>query len=138
MPTHSINTSVSTGANTRSSSYEITADGSATREVPIGNAASDFQVDVNIDMSEMKSFLLKADVGMTVKTNSSGTPDDTFTLKAGVPLLWTENSYFSNPLSADVTALYVTNDQGESGELVVEALEDSTPSSTSSSSSSSA
>jgi hypothetical protein len=46
-----------------------------------------------------------------VTTTTGGvSPGNTWSLKAGIPLKWTlQSGYFSNPISADITALYVTN-----------------------------
>lgn len=50
-----------------------------------------------------------ASANCTVKTNSSGSPANTFSLIAGVPFLWdAQSAYFSDPYSADVTTIYVT------------------------------
>jgi hypothetical protein len=46
---------------------------------------------------------------MTVKTNSSGSPANTISLKAGIPLIWRASpGYYSNPFTVDVTSFFVT------------------------------
>ena len=51
-------------------------------------------------------------VNLTLKTNSSGTPQDTITLTAGTPFVWLINSGITDPFAGDVTALFVTNADG--------------------------
>jgi hypothetical protein len=59
----------------------------------------------------LQSVILVSDQDMTVKTNSSGSPDDTISLKANNPLVWSASAaYYTNPFShADVTKFYLTN-----------------------------
>lgn len=45
----------------------------------------------------------------TVKVNSSGSPDVTITLAAGVPYIWTSTCGFASPFTNPITSLYVTN-----------------------------
>jgi hypothetical protein len=44
-----------------------------------------------------------------IETNSSSAPADTFTLKAGCPLVWYADGGLPNPFSVDVTKIYITN-----------------------------
>lgn len=62
-----------------------------------------------IDVSEIQSYFFVADADVTLKTNSSGSPANTITLKAGVPIVFRK----SNPgdaslFTTDVTAFYLT------------------------------
>lgn len=57
----------------------------------------------------LQSFYLVASQDMTIKTNSTGSPGNTWNLKANIPFFWsTSAGYFTNPVSADVTGFYVT------------------------------
>lgn len=62
--------------NTRQS-WDYSLDASATAR----------EIDIPLVRSAVQVLLMVADVDCTVKTNSSGAPDDTKTLKANVPLL---------------------------------------------------
>lgn len=77
---------------------------------------------VSFSSTNLQSLFMLADKDCTVKTNSAGSPANTFNLKAGIPLVWgASDGYFTKPTSADVTALYVTT--GTSATLLkVEAL----------------
>ena len=127
MPTHNINLDWSNGNESLSRKVTITADGEANVVVAVADAASDLAVNIAIDFSALKLLYLVSDQDLTVETNDGTTPDDTLTLKAGKPLLWFEDSGFSNPLSADVTSLHVTNASGTDATLTVKTLQDATP-----------
>lgn len=70
---------------------------------------------VAIDISELKSIFLYADGVLTVKTNDSGSPADTFVFAAsGSVLVYDTNmatidGVAPNPFDVDVTAFYLTN-----------------------------
>jgi len=63
------------------------------------------------DVSQMKSFIVwSAGGNMTVETNNGTTPGNTLTLVDGVEQVWiTGMPTAANPLTVDVTALYITN-----------------------------
>lgn len=64
-----------------------------------------------LDVSQCKALYILSDVDATLKTNSSGAPARTLTLKAGEAIAWvsTYDSDVPNPFgSTDVTALYYT------------------------------
>lgn len=115
------------------SSISYTANGGA---VPIsgvtssasGTSGTEIDVDVpasttnqlftvSIDISELESIFLVTDGALTIKTNDSGTPDDTFVFTANMPLIWvngypTIDGSSQNPFDADVTKMYLTNATG--------------------------
>lgn len=58
--------------------------------------------------ANLQSFYLVADQNCTVKTNSSGTPQDTITLVAGIPYVWSLSSGLTNPFGGNVTTAFLT------------------------------
>lgn len=46
---------------------------------------------------------------VTLKTNSSGAPAQTFTLKPDIASGWHSDSAFANPVTTNITALYASN-----------------------------
>lgn len=59
---------------------------------------------------------------------SGGTgPGDFIDLKAGKPYIWHTDSYFTNKLTVDVTALYLTNASGAASSFQLEVVTDPTP-----------
>lgn len=94
---------------------------------PVGADAVDLEMAIAIHVSAMKTFFMLSETDLTVKTNSTSVPDDTLILKAGVPISWHEKSNHSNPLTADVTKIYVTEDASKADFLTLRVLQDVTP-----------
>ena len=90
----------------------------------------DTEVTVNIDVSALQFLVIYSSVELTIKTNSDSAPDDTFTVLAGKPFLWYDGingEGATNPITADVTAFYIS--KADSGTEVPEILigQDATP-----------
>lgn len=111
------------GATSQSNSY--TASNATAVDESVSANQTNYQINVAIDVSEIESLYIVADQACTLKTNSTSAPDNTISLLAGVPLEWQSNSYYSCPLTADVTKVYITNTTALSFTLRV--LQDSTP-----------
>lgn len=91
------------------------------RDETIADSTTDAQIDFEVDISELRAFGMVASVAMTVKTNSAGSPQETFTLAAGKPVFWVvgETAIFAG----DVTSVFVTNASGDDGQLKLLAAE---------------
>lgn len=126
--THVISQGVTIENRRVAKSIEITAGHkvSINETLAIGTNVS---MPIAIDISQVRSFLICSSTDMTVKTNSSGSPDNTLTLRAGEPYQWYKpnsgTAYDSFKLTADVTVLYLTNAAEAVFEL--EILSDPTP-----------
>ena len=60
-------------------------------------------------VADVVALYIVSSVNVVLKTNSTGAPDDTINLKAGVPLMWVASApYQANPFSADVTEIFIT------------------------------
>ncbi len=96
---------------------------------PIPDGSTDLAVGWgNVDVSEMKGVFMVSDQDLTLKTNSSSTPDDTINLVAGKPYFWSAGLSMPNPLSTDVTGgLFVTNSSGQEANLIIRMGQDPTP-----------
>lgn len=89
---------------------------------PIAADSADLLVDiVDIAIAKVQGIFIGCDQDITVKTNSSGAPDETIVLKAGVPFEWlTGKSAHPNLFGTNLTALYVTSDTaGVAAELTL-------------------
>lgn len=124
---HTLLQRLTVGGVTNDSTQIINAGAQHSLDESIADGATDLEVAFTLDISATKSFMIKADQAMTVKTNDSGSPTDTLSLLAGVPYIWHENSLGTFLLTGDVTALFVTNASGTAGTLTIEALSDPTP-----------
>lgn len=61
-------------------------------------------------VANLQSLFIVADGPLVLKGDSSGSPEETFTLAAGVPLVWTATCGLPNPFAAALdTGFYVTN-----------------------------
>lgn len=86
-----------------------TADGENNRDVVVVAAASNYLIAMVIDVSQLKSLFIVSDKDVTLETNSGGSPADTLTLLANVPVSWYPGCGYACPLGTDVTAIYLTN-----------------------------
>lgn len=125
MPTHTISVQYSGGSTAAvqsRQSYTAGAENNIEEEL---DAGTDQLLAFTADVSQMKSCVLMADVDMTVKTNSSGSPAKTIALVGGQAVIWSSTNGQTNPFgTTDVTALYVTNT--EAGTLTIRTLIDPT------------
>lgn len=64
---------------------------------------------ISVDVSQLISFLIVSSRDLTLKTNSSSSPAQTFSLKAGQGFTWNQDNGTVNPLTVDITDLYFTN-----------------------------
>lgn len=108
-----------TGGATTLSGITATATGTSgtTIDVEVPATTTDQLFTIAIDISELESIFLYTDGALTIETNSSSAPDDTFVFAANKPLCWvngmpTIDAASQNPFDADVTALYLTNASG--------------------------
>ena len=108
-----------------SKKYTGNAQQSISESVP--DSSSDFFVAFSCDVSEIKSIFILSAVDMTLETNDGATPIDTINLKAGIPYIWHTDSYFTNLLGTDVTALYLTTGSVGAGTFQLEVITDPTP-----------
>lgn len=103
------------------------ADGEANRNVTVAGSATNMEVDIGLDVSALQEVYVLSDQDLTLKTNSTGSPDDTLTLTANKPLIWYVGCGWANPLTADVTKFYFTNAGTTPANVKVRTLQDTTP-----------
>jgi hypothetical protein len=92
----------------------------------IPGASTDLLVALALDVSQIQGIYIKCDRDITLETNSGSAPGNTISLKAGKALIWSVNCGFANPLTVDVTALYVTLGSGVAATLEARFLVDPT------------
>jgi hypothetical protein len=125
--THTVSQAIDAGAGAISKSKQYTGSGRVSINETIANAVTDGPINVAIDVSAVKSFLLVSDKDVLIQTNDGTTPDDEISLLAGVPYIWTVDSYDAFLLTVDVTEILVTNASGDTATIQLEALVDATP-----------
>lgn len=82
----------------------------------------------DVDVSEVESLVMLCDRDVAITINDDGSPDATINLKAGKMLVWTSDSYFTNPLgSVDVASFKATLAAGDDASLFISVTQDPTP-----------
>jgi hypothetical protein len=119
------------GQSVSTTTETVSSSGEANISETIPEDATNFVINMAIDISVLKSIFMLASKDMTLYTNddSGGAPDHTIVLKAGQALRWTENSVEASPFAADatdVTDVRVTL-VGAAGTLQIWTLQDATP-----------
>jgi|GEM_PF-3368687 len=121
--THTLQWSYSTPGRTSSQSLSASNEGEDNRDIVVAANATNYQVAYALTVAKCQGFFMVADAAMTVKTNSTSAPDQTFTLAAGVPVAWMTGAG-ACPVTVNVTTLYITSVPG--GNLTILTLIDAT------------
>lgn len=114
-------------AATVAKSTTINSTGVIAVDESIPDASTNLQIALAFDKDELDYFAMVSDKNITVKTNSSSSPANTFTLTAEVMSSWMPGMIFANPFSADVTTIFVTNASGSAARLQIRVMVDVTP-----------
>lgn len=91
-----------------SSVRSFTGDNQLAISQVIPGSTTNLEILAAIDVSKLKMLVMQSDVATVIKTNSSGSPDDTITLAAGVPYTWGDGDYNALLLGTDVASIFVT------------------------------
>jgi hypothetical protein len=86
-------------------------------EKEIADGAANQLISVSVVEGTLVAFALSSTQEVTVKTNSSSSPQETFTLKPGEPVTWINGETTGKPIAGNVTSLYVTNASGQAATL---------------------
>jgi type IV secretory pathway VirB9-like protein len=78
-------------------------------DASIAASTTNESLSFNLTLANLKSVMIYADGALTLKTNSSGSPQETITLAAGQEITWQTGDPGSAPFAGNVTALFVTN-----------------------------
>lgn len=125
--THTHTSLVETGGRQVKASKTYTGGGNPSVSESIADSETDLLVVYAVDVSAIQSIIINSTQDITIKTNSSGAPDETLAIVANASYVWTIDSLFTNELATDITALYVTNSSGAAAQLDIEAITDVTP-----------
>lgn len=126
--THDLGLNWAGGNTSLSSSQTFTGTGEANIVAEtVADSVTDKQVNIAIDVSEIQSIYILSSQDLTLETNNGGAPVDTIALLAGVAYIWHTGSYFTNLLTTDVTALFLTNASGATATFDLRCVYDSTP-----------
>ncbi len=111
-----VSTRIDTAGNSINKEHEYTASDLRYIDYIVPAGSTDLLIPFALAYANLKTFGLQAiwttgltGANATLKTNSSGAPAQTFTLKPNVASGWHADEAFSNPITTNITALYVTN-----------------------------
>lgn len=100
-----------------------TGDGAILEQVAIP-ASTTQEVDLTFAFAKLQAFYLTSDKAVTLKTNSSGSPDETIALVANVPQFYPGGA---NLFGHDVTKIFVVNGVGAVANVEMYFALDTTP-----------
>ncbi len=114
--------------NGESFSETISNESEENLSVVIADSTTDGLVAWTCDVSQLQGLFIYATTEMTIETNDGSSPAQAaFTVgPTSGCMFWTAKIGCINPLTADVTALYVTNASGSEGTLTIKKMEDAT------------
>lgn len=127
MPTHILTQAITIGGETVGGSVTYTVEGEQNVDVTVPAATTHKEVNIDLDVSELDTLVIYSDKTVTLKTNSSGSPDDTLTVTAATPIAWGSASGHACPLTVDVTKIYLTNAGADAATVKIRAGYDATP-----------
>jgi hypothetical protein len=114
--------STTIGEKTFTDSQTYTGSSYSKRTVFVPAGSEDMEEPIAIDVSRVQNFVIRSTRDMIVEGNSGTLPDFSFTLHAGVAMVWNAKAYFDLPLTDDVTSLFLTNFSGYDAEVEIEVL----------------
>lgn len=107
--THTIGHTYKTDAGQVSStSWSYADDTEINVDSAVPASTTNKQVDVAVTVANIKSVCIYSDQALTVKTNSTGSPQETITLKAREAVIYSADTGTA-PFAGNVTAMYLTN-----------------------------
>ena len=120
MPIITLQSLVSGGPSAIRGAFSIDCDEILYIEKVIPADSIDLELLFGVDLSTMEFAFMLCDGTVTVRTNDSGTPQETFNLFANVPYQWmTGNPTAHKPFSNDITGFYITEGSGTDRNLAL-------------------
>lgn len=123
---HVLTLNWSRNGETISQQVTVTSDGEDNRDIVLAGNATNVLVAMVIDVSQLQEIYILSDYDCVLKTNSSGSPDQTLNIAGGKPFMWVTGSGITNPLTTDVTSVYLTNSSANSNTVRIRSSIDST------------
>lgn len=96
-------------------------------DVSIPSTTTDLHAIFNLLIAQMTDLFIVSDKDVTIQTNDGTSPDDTITLLADKPFCWYLGCGIANPITADITDLYITNAGGAAALVKIRSGYDATP-----------
>lgn len=122
--THTITLTWQKGSETLTKSVAYTYPAEKNLDLTIPTGTTNKFIAVAWVTANLKSYYLVSDQNVTIKTNSSGTPQETINLVAGNPITFRFDDGRGALFAGSVTGLYVSNASGATAAITQRALED--------------
>lgn len=121
--THTLGTTYRTGSGTIASiSASYTGEGEVDLDTTVALSTTNKEFDIQFIKTDVISMIMFSDKAVTIKTNSSGSPSDTISLAAGMPLVWNTDVPTAIPLAGPVSKIFVTNATANAAALKIHIL----------------
>ena len=111
-----------TGATTISASVALTGSEELNLDFSLAANTTNQQEALAFTKTLLQSVFVYSDQNITIKTNSTSTPQDTLTINAGDPLVWDVNCGLAEPFAGNVTTAYFTNSNATAANVSVRVL----------------
>ena len=125
--THTITTSWSNGGAPIQGASINTNDGETNRSLAIPASTTNQAIIIAFLVANLQSCFMLSDQDVTIKTNSSGSPQETISLKAGQPIMWAQGLGLAALFAGNITEMFVTNAGTATANVNICVLIDSTP-----------
>lgn len=115
MASHTIIQQVTAAGAIYSAASTVTDNQELDEDVTLAPAATNIEIDVVFTRASVKSLMIQSLGGdLTIKTNSSGAPNDTVVMIAGQIIIWSSVAVIgANPFpTADITKLFLSSTAG--------------------------
>ena len=93
----------------------------------IADSETDLEVALTLDVSEVKAIVNLSDQDLLMEANDGDGGGGSLSLLAGLPYIWTTDSYDTLKLETDITALFMTNASGSAARFRLWVVVDPTP-----------
>ncbi len=107
--TQTLTLSVVAGGNLLPGSFVATGGVEDNRSVSVPASTTNQVVALAITVANLQSIYISSNVTLTLKTNSSGSPQETIVITAGNPFVWYKNCGIPIPFAGNITTTYWTN-----------------------------
>ncbi len=122
---HNVVQSYQTAAGSLTGNLAVIGDTELNADVTLAAAASNVELDVPFTLANVKSIALLCSGACTIKTNNTGSPQETITLTAGQPTICKSQTEAAALFAGNVTKFYLSSTPG--GNFSVRILLDQTP-----------
>jgi len=107
----------------------LLAEGNTSRSIDVEPGDTDRLIDASIDIDDLVQLFICSDRAVTLKTNDAISPQETFELAAGVPVLWYDGigTQAGDLFAGDVDSFFVTNAGKSQAQLTIAILKGHPP-----------